>query len=53
MLTAGLAMLEALAVVLGEPAQLTREDLFGLVFPSALAEHDLIRRPAPILGEQA
>jgi hypothetical protein len=52
-LSAGLEVLEALAAVLGEPAQMTREELLGLVLPSALAEHDLIRRPAPILGEQA
>jgi hypothetical protein len=46
MLSAGLACLEKLADVLGESAQMPREELLGLVLPSALAEHDLLRRPA-------
>jgi hypothetical protein len=41
----GLTCLEALAEVLGESAQMPREELLGLVLPSALAEHDLLRRP--------
>lgn len=44
MLSAGLTCLEALAAVFGEEAQMPREELLGLVFPSALAEHDLLRR---------
>ena len=45
MVSAGFACLEALAAVLGESAQMPREELLGLVLPSALAEHDLLRRP--------
>jgi len=46
MVSAGLHCLEALAAVLGPSAQMPREELLGLVLPSALAEHDLLRRPA-------
>ena len=46
MVSAGLTCLEALAQVFGEAAQMPREELLGLVLPSALAEHDLLRRPA-------
>ena len=45
MVSAGFTCLEALASVLGEAAQMPREELLGLVLPSALAEHDLLRRP--------
>ncbi len=45
MLSAGLTCLEALADVLGQSAQMPREELLGMVLPSALAEHDLLRRP--------
>ncbi len=40
---AGLDVMEALAATLGEEAQVTREELFGTVLPSALLEHDLLR----------
>ena len=50
MISAGLRCLEALAAVLGEAAQMPREELLGLVLPSALAEHDLLRRPADPAG---
>lgn len=45
MVGAGLTCLEALAAAFGEAAQMPREELLGLVLPSALAEHDLLRRP--------
>ncbi|MCU1693264.1 MAG: hypothetical protein JWM64_2355, partial [Frankiales bacterium] len=44
LLAAGVACLEALAGVLGEDAQMPREELLGLVLPSALGEHDLLRQ---------
>ncbi len=43
-LTAGLACLESLAAVLGDTAQMDRDELLGQVLPSALDEHDLLRR---------
>ncbi|MCW2615509.1 MAG: hypothetical protein JWN08_2503, partial [Frankiales bacterium] len=43
-LGAGLACLEALAAVLGDAAQMDAEELLGQVLPSALDEHDLLRR---------
>jgi hypothetical protein len=46
MLDAGLTCLDALAATFGEAADMSREELLGLVLPSALAEHDLLRRPA-------
>jgi hypothetical protein len=46
MLRAGLDVLDALAAGFGEEAQLSREELLQVVLPSALAEHDLLRRPA-------
>jgi hypothetical protein len=46
MLDAGLACLDALAGVFGEAADMSRQELVGLVLPSALAEHDLLRGPA-------
>ncbi len=45
-LSAGLLCLEALATVLGDAAQMDREELLGQVLPSALDEHDLLRRSA-------
>ena len=45
-LSAGLACLEALAAVLGDNAQMERDELLGQVLPSALDEHDLLLRPA-------
>jgi len=41
----GLTALGALAEVYGRAADVTRADVFGLVLPAALAEHDLLRRP--------
>jgi hypothetical protein len=41
-LSAGLACLEALAAVLGDNAQMERDELLGQVLPSALDEHDLL-----------
>ncbi len=32
--------------MLGEAAQMPREELLGFVLPSALGEHDLLRRGA-------
>jgi hypothetical protein len=46
MLSAGLSCLDALARVLGEASQVPREELLGIVLPSAMAEHDLLRRSA-------
>lgn len=43
LLAAGVTCLEALAEVLGDAAQVSREELLGLVLPSALGEHDLLR----------
>lgn len=43
MLLLGLQCLDALGRVFGEQAHLTREDLLGLILPSSLAEHDLLR----------
>jgi hypothetical protein len=42
----GLSCLEALAATFGDAADMPREELLGLVLPTALAEHDLLRRPA-------
>ncbi|MEO6882133.1 MAG: hypothetical protein ABI181_14460, partial [Mycobacteriaceae bacterium] len=41
----GVHVLGALADALGPRAGVTREEVFALVLPSALAEHDLLRRP--------
>ena len=43
-LAAGLVCLEALAAVLGEAAQMDRDELLGQVLPAALDEHDLLGR---------
>jgi hypothetical protein len=43
LLAAGVTCLEGLAAVLGEAAQMPREELLGFVLPSALGEHDLLR----------
>ena len=40
----GIAVLGALAEVVGPAAGATREDVFAFVLPAALAEHDLLRR---------
>jgi hypothetical protein len=40
----GIAVLGALAEVVGPAAGATREDVFSFVLPAALAEHDLLRR---------
>ena len=40
----GIAMLAALAEVVGPAVGATREDVFGYLLPAALAEHDLLRR---------
>jgi hypothetical protein len=45
-LTAGLLCLEALAEVLGDAADMDREELLAMVLPAALQEHELLRRPA-------
>lgn len=50
-LSAGLTCLEGMAEVLGESAQMPREELVGLVLPSALAEHALLRGLAGSLPE--
>jgi hypothetical protein len=42
----GLGALEAVAAVFGDAADMAREELLGVVLPTALAEHDLLRRPA-------
>ncbi|MCW2778715.1 MAG: hypothetical protein JWN17_2440, partial [Frankiales bacterium] len=44
LLAAGIACLEALATVLGEDAQMPRDELLTFVLPSALGEHDLLRQ---------
>ena len=44
MLAQGLTCLEALAAVLGDPADMDREELLAMVLPSALQEHELLRR---------
>jgi hypothetical protein len=44
-LRAGLACLDALAASFGAEAVLPREELLGLVLPTALVEHDLLRTP--------
>jgi len=43
-LTAGLVCLEALAEVLGDAADMDREELLAMVLPAALQEHELLRR---------
>ena len=40
----GIAVLGALAEVVGPAVGATREDVFGYLLPAALAEHDLLRR---------
>jgi hypothetical protein len=47
MLRAGLRCLEALADAFGAEAVLPREDLLGIVLPTALIEHDLLRTAGP------
>ncbi len=42
-LSGGLTCLEGMAEVFGESAQMPREELVGLVLPSALTEHALLR----------
>ena len=46
MLVAGLSVLDALAQVFGDAADLGREELVAVVLPAALAEHELLRGPA-------
>ena len=46
MLRAGLGCLDALAASFGAEAVMPREDLLGIVLPTALVEHDLLRTPA-------
>lgn len=46
MLRLGLSSLEALAATFGEEAVMPREELLGVVLPTALLEHDLLRHPA-------
>jgi hypothetical protein len=43
-LRAGLAALEALVAAFGEEAHVTRADVLGAVLPTALVEHELLRR---------
>ena len=43
-LSAGLVVLDALGTAFGAEAQMPREELLGTVLPSALSEHDLLRR---------
>ncbi len=43
-LRAGLVCLDALGTSFGSEAQMPREELLGTVLPSALLEHDLLRR---------
>ena len=45
-LSAGLTCLEALVAQLGNDADMDREELIALILPSALQEHDLLRRLA-------
>ena len=45
-LSAGLLCLEALASVLGEAAQMDRDELLGQILPAAFDEHELLRRRA-------
>ena len=44
LLALGLLCLESLAATFGDAADMPREELLGLVLPTALAEHDLLRR---------
>ena len=44
-LSAGLLCLDALGTTLAEPLGIPREELFGLVLPRALVEHDLLAPP--------
>jgi hypothetical protein len=44
-LRAGLTSLDALVAAFGEEAHLTRNEVLGVVLPTALVEHDLLRRP--------
>ena len=48
MLRLGLECLEALATSFGEEAVMPREELLGVVLPTALVEHDLLRRPTGV-----
>lgn len=50
LLRAGLQCLDALAEALGDEAHMPRSELVGLVLPSALAEHELLRMPEPGTG---
>jgi len=43
---AGLLALEALVAAFGDEAHLTRTEVLGVVLPTALLEHDLLRRAA-------
>jgi hypothetical protein len=45
-LRAGLEALEALVRAFGEEAHVTRAEVLATVLPTALVEHDLLRRPA-------
>ncbi|HWG93054.1 MAG TPA: hypothetical protein VNU66_02360 [Mycobacteriales bacterium] len=45
-LRAGLVSLEALVRAFGEEAHVSRAEVLGAVLPTALVEHDLLRRPA-------
>jgi hypothetical protein len=47
-LRAGLRCLDALATCFGAETVMPREELLGIVLPSALAEHDLLRTPASV-----
>ena len=46
LLTAGLTCLVALAATFGEAGRLPREVALGMPLPTALIDHDLLRRPA-------
>jgi hypothetical protein len=45
-LRAGLTSLDALVRAFGEEAHVTRSEVLGAVLPTALVEHDLLRRPS-------
>jgi hypothetical protein len=47
MLRLGLDCMDALAAAFGEEAVLPREELLGVVLPTALVEHDLLRSGSP------
>jgi hypothetical protein len=44
MLRLGLTCIEALAASFGDEAELSRSDVLGVVLPTALAEHELLRQ---------